>query len=62
MERDDVEEILEGVDGFGDFDFFSFRGFEFFIVRVVDDNGFVVMSNDWEVGLVYGSLFCGWGY
>jgi hypothetical protein len=62
LERDDVEETLEGVDGLGDLDLLSLRGLELLIVRVADDNGLAATSNDWEVGLVYGSSSCGRGY
>lgn len=51
LERDDVEETLEDVDGLGDLDLLSLGSLELLIVRVADDDGLTTTSNDLLVGV-----------
>jgi hypothetical protein len=46
LERDDVEDTLEDVDGLGNLNLESLAGLEFGIVRVADDDGLAATSND----------------
>lgn len=49
MERDDVEETLQAVDGLWDLDLLGQAGLELLIVRVADDDWLSSASNNYRM-------------
>ena len=48
LERNDVQETLENVDGLGNLDLQSLAGIELLVTRVADDDGFAITGNDYQ--------------
>jgi hypothetical protein len=47
LQRDDIEDALQNVDGLGDLNLLGLRGLEPDVAGVADDNGLAATSDDW---------------
>lgn len=49
LQRNDIEDTLEGVDRLGDLNLLSLASLELLVTRVADDNGLSAASNDYSL-------------